>query len=545
MNKKNRRVNTNLKLLAGTTLLISLGSFGGAAKAADLTSTLSNDATTMTSEKGTATNLTSSSSADETSSSSQESSTSESSDESTNNSGTTDEGDKTTTGNSSSAAAGGESSGTSSSKPKPSSSEKPSTTRPSTTTKPSTSQKAPSSPSKSAEAKSTGSQSKVAISPSLAAPQANQTSTATPVATPTENAQSYVGGTYAQPASNTSVTRTASEAGTGDSVYEGPTLKKIQAAKTIDKIDNSSTEAFIKSIAPRIQILAGKNNLFASIILAQAILESGSGQSDMAVNYFNIFNITGSYFGKSISFKTQEYAGDQAYLMEQSFRVYSNYDQSLEDYINLMLSGTTWNPNIYAGSWKTHAKNYTEAAQALQGVFATDPEYAQKLIDLIQEYHLDFYDNVDSKTEVWGENIPTSPVMTSKAAESDFPAYNGVEYPGAESYAFGNCTQYVYNRIIQLGGKIGTHMGNGGEWGLNAQQQGYFTTMVPTEGYAVSFPPGVAGSSSEYGHVAFVEKVYDDHSILVSEMNVRGNNVVSQRHISASVAALATYIQPK
>lgn len=71
MNKKNRHVNTNLKLLAGTTLLISLGSFGGAAKAADLTSTLSNDATTMTSEKGTATNLTSSSSADETSSSSQ------------------------------------------------------------------------------------------------------------------------------------------------------------------------------------------------------------------------------------------------------------------------------------------------------------------------------------------------------------------------------------------------------------------------------------------------------------------------------------------
>ena len=88
-------------------------------------------------------------------------------------------------------------------------------------------------------------------------------------------------------------------------------------------------------------------------------------------------------------------------------------------------------------------------------------------------------------------------------------------------------------------------MGNGGEWGSNAQAQGYFTTTVPTEGYAVSFPPGVAGSSSEYGHVAFVEKVYSDNSILVSEMNVKGNNIVSERHISAGVAALATYIQPK
>ncbi len=55
----------------------------------------------------------------------------------------------------------------------------------------------------------------------------------------------------------------------------------------------------------------------------------------------------------------------------------------------------------------------------------------------------------------------------------------------------------------------------------------------------------VAGSSSEYGHVAFVEKVYSDNSILVSEMNVKGNNIVSERHISAGVAALATYIQPK
>jgi len=42
-----------------------------------------------------------------------------------------------------------------------------------------------------------------------------------------------------------------------------------------------------------------------------------------------------------------------------------------------------------------------------------------------------------------------------------------------------------------------------------------------------------------------VEKVYSDNSILVSEMNVKGNNIVSERHISAGVAALATYIQPK
>jgi len=329
------------------------------------------------------------------------------------------------------------------------------------------------------------------------------------------------------------------------SVYSGPVLKKIEAAKPIEKIDSSSTEAFIKSIADRVRILAGKNNLYASIILAQAILESGSGQSNMTQQYFNIFNITGAYLGKSISFKTEEFSGNNPYYIEQSFRVYSNYDQALDDYINLMIKGTTWNSEIYAGAWKSHAKTYQEAAQALQGIFATDPEYAQKLIEIIEEYNLNFYDNVDSTTQVLDSNIPESPLVASKLDSSTYPDYNGVEYPGADSYAFGNCTKYVYNRIIQLGGQIGTHMGNGGEWGINAQAQGYFTTTVPTEGYAVSFPPGVAGSSPEYGHVAFVEKVYPDNSILVSEMNVKGNNIVSERHISAGVAALATYIQPK
>ncbi len=370
-------------------------------------------------------------------------------------------------------------------------------------------------------------------------------STTAPSATPSTTAPSnyYQNSSYNQTSTAAQIPNSSSDSAA--SVYSGPVLKKIEAAKPIEKIDSSSTEAFIKSIADRVRILAGKNNLYASIILAQAILESGSGQSNMTQQYFNIFNITGAYLGKSISFKTEEFSGNNPYYIEQSFRVYSNYDQALDDYINLMIKGTTWNSEIYAGAWKSHAKTYQEAAQALQGIFATDPEYAQKLIEIIEEYNLNFYDNVDSTTQVLDSNIPESPLVASKLDSSTYPDYNGVEYPGADSYAFGNCTKYVYNRIIQLGGQIGTHMGNGGEWGINAQAQGYFTTTVPTEGYAVSFPPGVAGSSPEYGHVAFVEKVYPDNSILVSEMNVKGNNIVSERHISAGVAALATYIQPK
>lgn len=332
----------------------------------------------------------------------------------------------------------------------------------------------------------------------------------------------------------------------GKVVYTGEVVKQITASAPIEKVDSSSPEKFIQSIAPRVQVMAGKNNLYASIILAQAILESGYGKSSIFKNDFNIFNITGAYLGKSVAIPTIEYdANGKAYQTTQNFRVYSNYEQSLADYINLMLKGTTWNSKIYAGSWKTEAKTYQDAAKALQGIFVTDPEYANKLIQIIKEYKLYQYDNVTMSTKVLGDKVPTSPLLTAKLADSNFPTYNGVEYPGASSYAFGNCTQYVYNRIFQLGGYIGQHMGNGGEWGINAAVQGYYTTSVPTEGYAVSFPPGVAGSSAAYGHVAFVEKVYPDGSILVSEMNVKGLNIVSERLINAGTAALATYIQPK
>ena len=54
---------------------------------------------------------------------------------------------------------------------------------------------------------------------------------------------------------------------------------------------------------------------------------------------------------------------------------------------------------------------------------------------------------------------------------------------------------------------------------------------------------GLAGADPTYGHVAFVEAVNADGSLYISEMNVRGLNVISYRTISASVAAQATYIR--
>lgn len=109
-----------------------------------------------------------------------------------------------------------------------------------------------------------------------------------------------------------------------------------------------------------------------------------------------------------------------------------------------------------------------------------------------------------------------------KPLPSNKETQQGQGWPG-NGYEPGNCTWYVFNRQAQIGHNINGYMGNGGQWGYNyTKTPGATIDSKPQVGDAVSFSPGVAGSSSEYGHVAQVEVVNPDGTFLVSEMNTLG-----------------------
>ena len=73
------------------------------------------------------------------------------------------------------------------------------------------------------------------------------------------------------------------------------------------------------------------------------------------------------------------------------FRVYDSWSDSIRDHTKLMLTGTDTNKQNYDRVVK--ASNYQEAAKALQDSgYATDPNYAQKLISVIKTYKLYNYD---------------------------------------------------------------------------------------------------------------------------------------------------------
>ena len=144
-------------------------------------------------------------------------------------------------------------------------------------------------------------------------------------------------------------------------------------------------------------------------------------------------------------------------------------------------------------------------------------------------------------------STPAPAAQTSSytyTAGGGFPAVDPSFRASLNGGYFGQCTYYVFNRMAQVGTPIGhTMMGNAAEWPSYARSYGYSVSHSPSAGSAIVFQQGLAGADPTYGHVAFVEAVNADGSLYISEMNVRGLNVISYRTISASVAAQATYIR--
>ncbi|MBM3209765.1 CHAP domain-containing protein [Candidatus Saccharibacteria bacterium] len=105
-------------------------------------------------------------------------------------------------------------------------------------------------------------------------------------------------------------------------------------------------------------------------------------------------------------------------------------------------------------------------------------------------------------------------------------------------YAFGNCTAYVYDKRQQAGRPVGGLWGNGNQWHISAVSNGFTVNGTPAVG---SILQSIAGGGG-YGHVAYVERVNSDGSVLISEMNFAGFNTVSTRTLSASEASMYNYI---
>ncbi|TNV68850.1 LysM peptidoglycan-binding domain-containing protein [Trichococcus shcherbakoviae subsp. psychrophilus] len=190
-----------------------------------------------------------------------------------------------------------------------------------------------------------------------------------------------------------------------------------------------STNPFLNQIIPSATVIAAQNDLYASVMMAQAILESGWGTSTLskAPNY-NLFGIKGEYNGESINMETLEDSGGQNYYpINAEFRKYPSYAESLQDYAAVLANGTSWNPTYYAGAWKSNAATYQDATAYLTGRYATDTAYSTKLNRIIAQYGLDQYDNYQPVVEEEVEEPDAGDIDFETPAET--PELPTVELP--------------------------------------------------------------------------------------------------------------------
>lgn len=155
--------------------------------------------------------------------------------------------------------------------------------------------------------------------------------------------------------------------------------------------DSSDEQKFIIQTADYAKSLKETYGILPSISIAQAILESDWGKSELSVKNNNFYGIKGENPAQTVVMNTKEFVNGEWIEIEAPFRKYDSWQESMDEHAKLIVYGTTWDANQYAAV--VAATNYKEAAFALEkSGYATDPDYPVKLIHLIEQYNLDQYD---------------------------------------------------------------------------------------------------------------------------------------------------------
>ncbi|KAF1301183.1 MULTISPECIES: glucosaminidase domain-containing protein [Enterococcus] len=207
----------------------------------------------------------------------------------------------------------------------------------------------------------------------------------------------------------------ATVVGTGLLVTPSVLALNPATASAAEYQTTNDVNTFIEQIGWSAAEVASANDLYASVMIAQALLESGNGTSMLgSAPYYNLFGVKGSYNGQSVYLPTQEYLNGQWVTMNEPFRQYNSYWESFQDHANVLRS-TSFSTGTahYSGTWKSNTSSYMDATAYLTGRYATDPGYNQKLNWLIQAYNLTRFDTPSN-----GAPSATTETQTTETAQT-------------------------------------------------------------------------------------------------------------------------------
>ncbi|NOZ36922.1 MAG: flagellar assembly peptidoglycan hydrolase FlgJ [Gammaproteobacteria bacterium] len=166
-------------------------------------------------------------------------------------------------------------------------------------------------------------------------------------------------------------------------VYQKTAVRS--AADKTTSASFASPQEFVQQLMPLAQKAADKLGVKAEVLLAQAALETGWGQhisrhTDGSSSH-NLFNIKAGkdWHGDRVAIRTLEYRNGLARHERAAFRAYDNYADSFSDYVDFLKSGPRYQSALQ------RAEDPKAFIRELHGAgYATDPDYADKVIDIMQ-----------------------------------------------------------------------------------------------------------------------------------------------------------------
>ena len=159
------------------------------------------------------------------------------------------------------------------------------------------------------------------------------------------------------------------------------------------KTDNQTH--FINTVKDQIADCWTKHSILPSVVMAQAILESGWGTSDKAIKANNLFGIKAAndWTGPTVTLPTKEYVNDKWITIDAKWRKYPSWGHSIVDHAQFLKERPRYKSIIGNTDYKAVCNELQKAG------YATDPTYANKLISVIEANKLFQFDNFDKEVK--------------------------------------------------------------------------------------------------------------------------------------------------
>ena len=196
--------------------------------------------------------------------------------------------------------------------------------------------------------------------------------------------------------------------GSGTGGTDGSTATQGTQASAFSSLSESDV---IKSVGTLFTADQKKTGILASVSMAQFILESGYGKSELAQNANNVFGMKCSLSGNTWSGstwngtskytkQTKEQNTDGSYTtITADFRKYPRVEDSIADYSAYLLGAKNGSKLRYEGL--KGCTDYKKAAQIIKdGGYATSLTYVEKLCSIIERWNLTQYDVKETETAV-------------------------------------------------------------------------------------------------------------------------------------------------